>query len=199
MSFRAMMLGENAALVYAAIRPNRFGSWRKALSAAGLVATDIYRYRSWSDADIINEIKRLATAGADMSSKKMDETHNSLISTARRRFGSWAAALARAGVEYETVRKRRRWSKDKILMEIKRLHEAGQSLSSRSIRENYPSLYSAACKVAFFGSWNLALEAARISVPARPIAYGLPASLSPVHLETRSKLRVNNSFLAAVG
>lgn len=168
LSFRSMMLGENASLVYAAIRPRRFGSWRRALLAAGLPAADIYRYRSWNDQEIIDEIRHLVSLGTDMSSKKMDESHNSLISTARRRFGSWAAALARAGVEYETIRKRRRWSKDKILKEIKRLHISGQSLSSRSIRESYPCLYSAACKVSFFSSWNNALEAARLTPQKTP-------------------------------
>ncbi|MDZ4742917.1 MAG: hypothetical protein SGI98_05800 [Verrucomicrobiota bacterium] len=181
LSFRSMMLSKHASLVYAAIRPRRFGSWRKALLSAGLPATDIYRYRSWNNEDIISEIKRLAVLSTDMSSKKMDESYNALISTARRRFGSWASALARAGVEYEAIRKRRRWSKDKILMEIKRLHQSGQSLSSRSIRENYPSLYSAACKNNFFGSWTLAMEGSKI-LPEKS-SYSLSSPLTSIALD----------------
>ncbi|MDX2226797.1 MAG: hypothetical protein SFY92_06890 [Verrucomicrobiae bacterium] len=179
LSFRSMMLSQNASLVYAAIRPKRFGSWRRALAMAGLASVEIYRYRSWDDDSIIDEIRRLHRMGTDLSSKKMDETANSLISTARRRFGSWSSALARAGIEYESIRKRRRWTKDKVLQEIRRLHTEGQCVSSRMVRSRYPSLYSAACKTAFFGSWSKALEASHVPHPAPIPAHPGPALSSP--------------------
>jgi len=92
LSFRSMMLSKYAPMVYASIRPNHFGSWKDALTAAGLAPEEIYRYRSWDDESIISEIRRLKKEGADLSSKKMDETSNPLIATARRRFGNWGRA-----------------------------------------------------------------------------------------------------------
>jgi len=69
LSFRSMMLSKYAPMVYASIRPNHFGSWKEALTAAGLAPEDIYRYRSWDDDSIISEIRRLNDEGADLSSK----------------------------------------------------------------------------------------------------------------------------------
>ena len=86
LSFRSMALSQHNAMVYAAIRPKYFGSWRAALEAAGLVSEEIYRYRSWEQGEILDEIRRLKAEGVDLSSKAMDETSNRLIATARRRF-----------------------------------------------------------------------------------------------------------------
>jgi hypothetical protein len=160
LSFRSMMLSKYAPMVYAAIRSNHFGSWKEALTAAGLAAEEIYRYRSWDDESIISEIKRLNEEGADLSSKKMDETANPLIATARRRFGNWGAAVERAGIDYSSVRRRRRWTRELVLQEIQQLRTAGADLRSGEIRHQHPALFAAACKARFFGSWTKALQAA---------------------------------------
>jgi hypothetical protein len=125
LSFRSMMLSKYAPMVYAAIRPNHFGSWKDALTAAGLAPEEIYRYRSWDDDSILSEIRRLKEEGADLSSKKMDETSNPLIATARRRFGNWGAAVERAGIDYSAIRRRRRWTSEIILQEIRQLRASG--------------------------------------------------------------------------
>ncbi|CAF0692037.1 homing endonuclease associated repeat-containing protein [Candidatus Methylacidithermus pantelleriae] len=160
LSFRAMMLGPYAPMVYAAIRPAYFGSWKDALTAAGLEPGEIYRYRSWTEEQILHEIRRLHQIGADLSSKHMDEVGNSLIATARRRFGSWAEAIRRAGLDYEKIRRRRRWTPEQILEEIRAFHKEGLPLTSTEIRQRYPALFAAACKPRFFGSWRKAVEAA---------------------------------------
>ncbi|PTY00916.1 hypothetical protein DB346_15015 [Verrucomicrobia bacterium LW23] len=164
LSFRSMMLSKYAPMVYAAIRPNHFGSWKAALAAAGLAPEEIYRYRSWDDDLILAEIRRLKDSGADLSSKKMDETSNPLIATARRRFGNWGAAIERAGLDYDAIRRRRRWTKDLILEEITRLKDEGADLRSGEIRQHHPALFAAACKPRFFGSWGKALSAANAVV-----------------------------------
>jgi hypothetical protein len=166
LSFRSMMLSKYAPMVYAAIRPNHFGSWKDALSAAGLAPEEIYRYRSWDDASILSAIRRLKEEGADLSSKKMDETANPLIATARRRFGNWGTAVERAGIDYNAIRRRRRWTRELVLEEIRRLRDAGSDLRSGEIRHQHPALFAAACKVRFFGGWTKALEAAGQPVAA---------------------------------
>lgn len=163
LSFRAMMLSKYAPMVYAAIRPNHFGSWKSALEAAGLASEEVYRYRSWDDETILSEIRKLQDEGHDLSSKKMDETANPLIATARRRFGNWGAAVEKAGLDYTRIRRRRRWTKDQILSDIAQLHAKGYDLRSGVARLENPALFAAACKPRFFGSWGKALEAAQVT------------------------------------
>lgn len=160
LSFRSMMLSKYNSMVYAAIRPNHFGSWKAALTAAGLAPEDIYRYRSWDEETIIDEIRKLKQEGADLSSKTMDETANPLIATARRRFGNWGNAVEKAGIDYDSVRRRRRWSREQIVEGIQDLRQKGVRLQSGEVRQKAPALFAAACKPRFFGSWRKALEAA---------------------------------------
>ncbi len=159
LSFRSMMLSKYNSMVYAAIRPNHFGRWKDALSAAGLAPEEIYRYRSWDESTILEEIRRLKSVGADLSSKTMDETSNPLIATARRRFGNWGAAVEKAGIDYSSVRRRRHWTKETIVEGIRELKERGVKLHSGEVRKAAPALFAAACKPRFFGSWSQALEA----------------------------------------
>jgi Homing endonuclease associated repeat len=166
LSFRSMMLSKYAPMVYAAIRPNHFGSWKKALEASGLPAAEIYRYRTWDDDLILAEIQRMKKEGADLSSKRMDETANPLIATARRRFGNWCTAVERAGLDYSQIRRRRRWSKEEILREMRQLIKKGTDMRSSEVRQLHPALFAAACKPRFFGGWMKALKAAQ----ARPVA-----------------------------
>ncbi len=174
LSFRSMMLSKYAPMVYAAIRPNHFGSWKEALSGAGLAPEEIYRYRSWDDESILTEIRRLKETGADLSSKKMDENANPLIATARRRFGNWGAAVERAGIDYSAVRRRRRWTRELVVKEIQDLRAKGTDLRSGEIRHQHPALFAAACKPRFFGSWTKALQASQETAPAET---GVPVSL----------------------
>ncbi|MDX6765581.1 MAG: hypothetical protein SFU85_02200 [Candidatus Methylacidiphilales bacterium] len=162
LSFRSMMLSKYNSMVYAAIRPNHFGSWKSALTAAGLAPEDIYRYRSWDESTIIDEIRKLKNQGADLSSKTMDETANPLIATARRRFGNWGTAVEKAGIDYDSVRRRRRWSREQIVEGIQELRQQGVRLQSGEVRQKAPALFAAACKPRFFGSWRKALQAAAV-------------------------------------
>ncbi|MEM9399078.1 MAG: hypothetical protein AAF984_02620 [Verrucomicrobiota bacterium] len=160
LSFRAMMLSKYNSMVYAAIRPNHFGSWKAALESAGLAAEEIYRYRSWDEDSILEEIRNLKELGADLSSKVMDEIANPLIATARRRFGNWGTAVEKAGIDYSQIRRRRRWTCDQIVEGILELKEKGIPLRSGAVRKEHPALFAAACKPRFFGSWSKAIKAA---------------------------------------
>jgi len=160
LSFRAMMLSKYNSMVYAAIRPNHFGSWKEALSAAGLSPDEVYRYRSWDEESILEEIRKLKSQGADLSSKTMDETSNPLIATARRRFGNWGNAVEKAGIDYSQIRRRRRWTCEAIVEGIRELRDRGVKMQSNEVRKEAPALFAAACKPRFFGTWSKALAAA---------------------------------------
>jgi hypothetical protein len=160
LSFRAMALSRHNAMVYAAIRPKYFGNWRAALEAAGLASEEIYRYRSWEQEGILEEIRRLKLEGVDLSSKAMDESSNRLIATARRRFGNWGKALESAGINYNEVRRRKRWTRENLVEGILDLKRQGVKLITPEVKRANPSLFAAACKKHFYGTWKKALKAA---------------------------------------
>ena len=160
LSFRAMALSQYNAMVYAAIRPKYFGNWRTALEAAGLASEEIYRYRSWEQDGILEEIRRLNAEGVDLSSKAMDESSNRLIATARRRFGNWGKALESAGIDYDDVRRRKRWTRENLVQGILDLKRQGVKLITPEVKRANPSLFAAACKKHFYGTWKKALKAA---------------------------------------
>jgi len=185
LSFRAMALSQHNAMVYAAIRPKYFGNWRTALEAAGLASEEIYRYRSWEQDGILEEIRRLQAEGVDLSSKAMDESSNRLIATARRRFGNWGKALESAGIDYDDVRRRKRWTRENLVEGILDLNRQGVKLITPEVKRANPSLFAAACKKHFYGTWKKALKAALKteqalaeqvgSTPSQPV--GEPVSL----------------------
>jgi len=185
LSFRAMALSQHNAMVYAAIRPKYFGNWRTALEAAGLASEEIYRYRSWEQDGILEEIRRLKAEGVDLSSKAMDESSNRLIATARRRFGNWGRALESAGIDYDDVRRRKRWTRENLVEGILDLKRQGVKLITPEVKRANPSLFAAACKKHFYGTWKKALKAALKteqalaeqveSTPSQPV--GEPVSL----------------------
>jgi len=189
LSFRSMALSQHNSMVYAAIRPKYFGDWRAALEAAGLASEEIYRYRSWDMEGILEEIRRLQTEGADLSSKSMDESSNKLIATARRRFGNWGRALESAGINYDDIRRRRRWTRESVAQGILELKAQGVKLITPEVKKANPSLFAAACKKHFYGTWKKALKAAlrlesvkRVSavlVPEVGVAPVLVASVTP--------------------
>ena len=180
LSFRAMALSQHNAMVYAAIRPKYFGNWRTALEAAGLASEEIYRYRSWEQDGILEEIRRLQAEGVDLSSKAMDESSNRLIATARRRFGNWGKALESAGIDYDDVRRRKRWTRENLVEGILDLKRQGVKLITPEVKRANPSLFAAACKKHFYGTWKKALKAALKteqalaeqvdSIPSQPVA-----------------------------
>lgn len=189
LSFRSMALSQHNSMVYAAIRPKYFGDWRAALEAAGLASEEIYRYRSWDMEGILEEIRRLQTEGADLSSKSMDESSNKLIATARRRFGNWGRALESAGINYDDIRRRRRWTRESVAQGILELKAQGVKLITPEVKKANPSLFAAACKKHFYGTWKKALKAAlrlesakratAVLVPEVVVAPVLVASVTP--------------------
>lgn len=128
-------------------------------------------HRQWSRELIVKRIQELRHSGSDLTPSQVGEEHGALVSAAERYYGNWAAAVEAAGVDYEKVRQRgrrrrseriRKWSREKIVAEIRRLHEAGEDLSWGVMERKYQPLCAAAVKKSYFGSWAAALAAAGI-------------------------------------
>lgn len=90
-------------LAAAATKRKHFGSWRGAVTAAGLDYSTIRRYREWDEESIKEQLRQLHAEGVDMNAKSMEEYDITLITAARRRFDSWDKALTAAGLDYRLI------------------------------------------------------------------------------------------------
>lgn len=108
LSWRAVSTRVDPPLAAAALRPNSgFATWHDAVLAAGLDPERLSRYRHWTPKRVVSEIRQLARRGGGLSSKGVRMQHAALYCAARRRFGSWDAALVAAGFDPCEVRLRR--------------------------------------------------------------------------------------------
>ena len=92
---------------FAAIQPRLFGSWARALHAAGLDADDVSRYRRWSRSAIVYDLKARAAEGDDLNSGAVQRDDPGLHAAALRHFKSYDLALKAAKIKPSAVRKRR--------------------------------------------------------------------------------------------
>lgn len=76
----AVTLRRNPCLVRGAIR--RFGSWRGALSAAGVDPGLVYARRSWARSAVLGRIRDLYAAGVDISLASMARADPRVVAAA---------------------------------------------------------------------------------------------------------------------
>jgi hypothetical protein len=142
-------LWKNEPRLYYAIK-RHFGNLPNALQAAGVSSRS---QESWSRTRIISIIRHRAEHGPPLN--KVWNDNKPLFSAATKKFGSWQAALAAAGVPF---RKFEKWSKEKVITNLQSTY-FGQS----RFRETYPQLEEASRR--FFGSFLRALEEAGLDPP----------------------------------
>jgi hypothetical protein len=113
--------------------------------------------RKWDDQSIINHI--MSKYGKKpLNSSYYAKNYSAVYAAAERFFGSWKYAIEACGLDYGTIRKYKIWSKNKIVLEIKKRHKAGQSLNSKYVQESDRALYMAAIKR--YKNWGMAIAAA---------------------------------------
>ena len=100
--------------------------------------------------------------GENSSPANVAKEHTRLYLRARKVFGSWRNAVEASGIDYERVRNNKKWNRDRIVNEIRRLHEEGSTLRPWNLRKKgMVKLLSAANY--HFGSWKKAVLASSIS------------------------------------
>ncbi|MBI4098748.1 MAG: hypothetical protein HY437_01785 [Candidatus Magasanikbacteria bacterium] len=95
---------EGTAYNYIIVAGHRvFGSWAKAIRAAGLDYGKIRKGREkgwWTKPRIIMCIRNLEKRGFRLSHSTLRNTHRPLLEAARMYFGSWSQAVEAAGISY---------------------------------------------------------------------------------------------------
>ena len=92
---------KNRSLYLAACAHRYFGSWRRAVQAAGLDHERMRESRVWTRQRILRTIQELAAEGRPLGWAFIEEHEPGIYRAARRKenFGSWAQALEAAGVD----------------------------------------------------------------------------------------------------
>jgi hypothetical protein len=150
---------------FAALQPRLFGTWHRALHAAGLDADEVSKYRRWDRNSIIFEIRSLAREDQSLNSGSLQRDDPGLHAAAVRHFGSYDAALTAAKVDPASVRQRRSWDKTEVVRAIRAAARGGKSVSDSSIRRESPALYGAALRL--FGTFTAARRAAGVKFSPR--------------------------------
>ena len=114
----------------------------------------------WQPEMIIEHI--LARHGRErLNSHYYATTYPEVHAAAVRLFGSWREAIEAAGLDYSKIRRYQKWSRDKVLQQIKEAHAKGKPINSNAMQQNNKPLYMAAIKR--FGNWESAVKAAGFS------------------------------------
>ena len=138
-----------------------YGTWRRAVEESGIDYETLSRYRRWTKARIIARIQELYAEGQDLSWRAISQEVDPALAASALRpngFGSWPEAIEAAGLDINEVARYKYWDKELVLKAIKKLHKAGENLSSRYAQKNHQSLFCAARRR--FETWDNALETA---------------------------------------
>jgi hypothetical protein len=143
-----------------------FGRWSAAVEAAGIdYVGEVRRVPKWTPERIIAEIQAASAKKADLSWSNVTRggkfTALAYAAIRQTQFGSWDAALEAAGIDPDSVRRYEAWSKKKIVSQIRARNKAKEPLNSKAMQDDSPRLFNAALN--YFGAWEAALRAARIS------------------------------------
>ena len=140
---------------------HHFGSWRKAVEAAGVdYPVPARPHVNWTRAEVVRQIKARHKAGERLSMRLVEDNDPSLSYQARKRFGTWQAAITAAGLDYAQIRMLRRWTDAEIVEALRASHRAGLPVNSGAVRRANPSL-ATVCYY-HFGTWRKALKTAGI-------------------------------------
>jgi hypothetical protein len=117
----------------------------------------------WTKPRILERLRQLHKKGKDLSYNSMARHSQPLLSAAAYHFGSYRAAVEKAGIDYAEVIRRPRWTKQRIIALIKQAKRKGQDLNWSAVTQRNDELGRAAfaaLQPRLFGRWDRALAAA---------------------------------------
>jgi hypothetical protein len=117
--------------------------------------------KRWDEQSVVREILAEYRAGNDLSYSGTLRRAPALLKAGERTFGNWKTAIMESGLNYDEIRKKRRWNRQQIIDRIIELYDAGADLSWRSVSQKVdPALAAAVLHAGRFSSWEDALRSA---------------------------------------
>lgn len=166
-----------------------FGSWSRALAACGIDAREIRLRRLWTKARVIEALKREVRSGRSMSYTGLKTRDIGLLMAAVLRFGTWDSALRAVGVDPSRARKRRAWTKDQVLQEIREIYSRSDCPGGKKRGRR---LVGAA--EYYYGSWHDATVAAGLHLPA-PVRWTRERILNEIRTRFRQGLSIRRRII----
>lgn len=123
------------------------------------------RERKWNRDLILQTLRRWHREGRDLSYNQMARQHQPFLSAANYHYGSYRRAVLMAGIDYENVRRKPRWTLQRIARLLRQAGRAGEDLSWRAIsgrRDELGRAAMAAVHPRLFGNWEAALREAGV-------------------------------------
>ena len=133
-----------------------FGSWRNAVTAAGIRADRAFVADSWSLARIFMMIRNLSRRRRPIGIAELDLRYRGMVNAARRLFGSWTKAVVAAGADPAKFQRVVPWTKERVIEAILMRALKNEPLCTRLVQPR--SLVEAGQRC--FGSWPAAIAAA---------------------------------------
>jgi hypothetical protein len=154
----------NQSLVSAAAY--HFGSYRRAVEAAGIDYGEVVRRPRWSKQAIIALIKTARRQGEDLhwsavTARRDELARAAFASLQPRLFGGWDRALHAAGLDADEVSRYRKWDRNSVVFDLRALAADKEPVNSGAVQRDDAGLHAAA--VRHFGKYDKALAAARMN------------------------------------
>jgi hypothetical protein len=156
-----------------------FGAWRNAIQAAGLPPERGNCGEKWPPARILTIIRNLERRHRPLNLKQLEHRYGSMLSAARRLFGSWSKAVLAAGVDPTKLQRVVPWTRERVIEGILTRALRDESLAARSMQPR--SLVEAGRR--FFGSWSAALEVAGLDPKAVALRTNAHATRVPARAQ----------------
>jgi hypothetical protein len=134
-------------------------SWAKALRAAGYDPDEHKMPRGrWTRAKAEDWVRSRVAKRRDIQARAAPRDLQAFVRSRLKM--SWADFIESLGISYPGIKKRRDWTKDKVLAEIRRWKAEARSLAYKHVQRAYQALIHQARK--FFGGWSAACAAAGV-------------------------------------
>jgi hypothetical protein len=140
----------------------RYKTYQKALDAAGIDYAEVARVtgRSLSAEEIIKRLQDLFEKGKDLRYSPMARNYPRILNASRTRFGTYAAAMHAARLDYPPMAPIRHWTAAIVIKTLRELNRRKADLRVRQIKRTHLPLYEAARH--YFGDYLSAVRAAKI-------------------------------------
>lgn len=143
-----------------------FGSWKKAIEAAGLKYSQIRikerTHPRWSIEIIIRTIKERYQAGEKINSDYIQKNRPDLYGAGLKYFGSWGKAIEAAGLNYNQIciTRPHSWTKNEIIRAIRKRKRSRLPINAMAVYKQDPTLYDATRRCFGKNGWSKAMRKA---------------------------------------